>query len=117
MFQVFSVHSDKTKHGYTQQVGIDEVITNITKVQEYFNKLVSNIRKHVQQPNLNPEGPHSPPAYMTVKGVTWVTDTLKALNDLFNNVDVCESSVSYVQAFRSLSILTLVVEHFFFQHV
>ena len=58
MFQVFSVHSDKTKYGYTRQVGLVEVITNMAKVQQYFNELVSNIREHVQNPTLNFEGPH-----------------------------------------------------------
>ena len=81
MFQVFSVHSDKTKYGCTKQVGLDEVITNMAKVQQYFNELVSNIREHVQKPTLNPEGPHGSLAYITVEAVTWVTDTLKERKD------------------------------------
>ena len=113
MFQVFSVHSDKTKYGYTKQVGLDEVITNMAKVQQYFNELVSNIREHVQKPTLNPEGPHGSLAYITVEAVTWVTDTLKERKDLFSNVDESELTADYEQAFRSLSILTLVVEHFY----
>ena len=116
MFQVFSVHSDKTKHGYTKDVGLDEVIANMVQVQQYFNEIVSSIREHVHKPTLNPEGPHGSPAYITVEAVTWVTDTLKELNYLFSNiVDEREPDLiaDYKQAFRSLSILTLVVEHFF----
>ena len=112
MFQVFSVHSDKTKYGYTQQVGLVEAVTNMAKVQQYFNDLVSNIREHVQNPTLNPEGPHGSPAYITVKAVTWVTDTLKELKDLFSNVHERDLTADYEQA----SILTLVVEHFFFDY-
>ena len=110
MFQVFSVHSDKTKYGYTKHVGLDEVITNMAKVQQYFNELVSNIREHVQKPTLNPEGPHGSLAYITLEAVTWVTDTLKERKDLFSNVDESELlTTDYEQAFRSPSILTLVV--------
>ena len=111
MFQVFSVHSDKTKYSYTKQFGLD----NMAKVQQYFNELVSNIREHVQKPTLNPKGPHGSPAYITVEAVTWVNDTLKELKDLFSNVNEPELTAHYEQEFRSLSILT-VDGTFFFEH-
>ena len=40
MFQVFSVHSDKTKCGYNQDVNFDEVISNMNGVKHYFENLV-----------------------------------------------------------------------------
>ena len=108
MFQVFSVHSDKTKCGYDQDVNLDEVISKMNSVKHFFENLVCRIREHVEKPNLRPEGPHGLPAYITVKALTWVLDTLKSLKAVFSNV-----RPDYLQVFLSLSILTLVVQHFF----
>ena len=108
MFEVFSVHSDQTKCGYDQDVDLAEVISSMNRAQEYFKNLVDRIREHVEKPNLHPEGPHGVPAYLTVEAVTWVSDTLDSLKELFSNL-----RWGHKQAFRSLSILTLVVEHFF----
>ena len=80
----------------------------MNRVQQYFRNLVDRIREHVKKPNLHPEGPHSSPAYMTVKAMTWTSDTLQSLKEVFSNL-----TADYKQAFCSLSILTLVVEHFF----
>jgi len=48
-----------------------------------------------------------------VEAVTWVTDIMNKLEDLFSNEDECAFIADYEQTFRSLSFLTLVVEHIF----
>ena len=81
-------------------MNLDEVINDMNSVKR-------RIREHVEKPNLRPELPHGLPAYITVEAVTWVLDTLKSLKVVFSN-----ARPNYKQAFRSLSILTLIVEHF-----
>ena len=86
----------------------DEVISKMNSVKHYFENLVCRIREHVEKPNLRPKGPHGLPAYITVEAVTWVLDTLKSLKAVISNV-----RPDYLQVFLSLSILTVVVQHFF----